>query len=99
MKLKYDEPPSNFAFNFNLRRYHKVRSKILLQADLASKREQCAALQQQVRQLEHEMAEWQEDAKDAKSREASLVLERDLLKTQLASTSEELGSTQAGTDG
>ena len=21
LKLKYDEPPSNFAFNFNLRRY------------------------------------------------------------------------------
>jgi hypothetical protein len=57
--VQYDEALSNFAFNFNLRRY----------------------------------------AADAKSREASLVLERDLLKTQQGSTSEELASTQVGTHG
>ena len=26
LKLKYDEPPSNFAFKFNLRRYSWARS-------------------------------------------------------------------------
>ena len=27
LKLKYDEPPSNFAFKFNLRRYIKDKWK------------------------------------------------------------------------
>jgi len=26
LKLKYDEPPSSFAFNFSLRRYEKARA-------------------------------------------------------------------------
>jgi len=29
LKLDYDEPLSNFAFNFNLRRYHKYVKKLV----------------------------------------------------------------------
>jgi len=28
LQLKYDEPLSNFAFNFNLRRYHEDAAKM-----------------------------------------------------------------------
>jgi len=72
----------------------EVRSKILLQADLAGRREVLTELNIRLKQLEEEMADWQEDAKDSKSREQTLVTERDLLRTQLASTTKELSSTQ-----
>jgi hypothetical protein len=31
LKLQYDEPPSNFAFNSNLRRYTSARATLLFQ--------------------------------------------------------------------
>jgi hypothetical protein len=30
LKLKYDEPRSNVAFNFNLRRYNKVLTELAM---------------------------------------------------------------------
>jgi hypothetical protein len=35
LKLKYDEPLSSFAFNFNLRRYNAgIRERLLLQMEM-----------------------------------------------------------------
>jgi chromosome segregation ATPase len=77
-------------------RFHEeARHKILLQADVAKKREELAALNQNLRGLEDEMGEMKETSKDADNRESSLTAERDLFKAQLASTCEELETTQA----
>lgn len=73
----------------------EARSKILLQAGIAKKREEVTALEQRVRELEDDIADMKENSMDAASREGSLTADRDLLKAQLASTSEELETTQS----
>ena len=71
------------------------RLKILLQADLANKREEARELAEKVRTLEDELQEMREESRDAATRESSLTTERDLLQSRLANTSEELETTQA----
>ena len=51
LNLKYDEPPSNFVFNFNLRRYSKVDARRDIPAD-------GAALSMDAYYEQHEKTRW-----------------------------------------
>lgn len=73
----------------------EARHKIMIQADVAHKREELNKLHAQVRELIDEAVELRETTKDALSVQTSLTNERDTLQTRLTSISEELETTQA----